>query len=142
MPLYSSVLDDFKLLPQTVVEPFPGLNVKEWMLDQRRGSVIDIENGYIFAQGDGGIPSLHVAKWKSINVTIVTTELNDIYGPRFYACKNIDGKLIEIKLDWYRPGHQYLLPHYGKDIIEYDEKLNIISVIKFINNQFVVRRVD
>jgi hypothetical protein len=137
---YASVLDDFKLLPNSVIEPFPGLNVKEWMLDQRRGSIIDIEHGFIYAQGDGGQPSLTVVKWKQQNILLVTTDLNDIYGPLFKSFRVSDEKLTEIKMEWYNPNRQYVLPRYGKDIVEYDENFNVTAIIRSNGNKFEIHK--
>jgi hypothetical protein len=58
-----TVLDYYLLLPEKYFEANKEQRVK-WMLDLRRGAVVDIMNGYIYAAGDGAQTPIYVCLFK------------------------------------------------------------------------------
>lgn len=54
-----TVLDYYLLLPEKYFEANKEQRVK-WMLDPKRGAVVDVKNGYLFAPGDGAQTSIWV----------------------------------------------------------------------------------
>ena len=58
-----TVLDYYLLLPEKYFEANKEQKVK-WMLDPKRGAVVDLKNGYIFAPGDGAQTSIQLCLFK------------------------------------------------------------------------------
>src|ERR1700704_1072495 len=59
-----TVRDYYLLLPDKYFEADREQRVK-WMLDPKRGAVIDVKTGYLLAQGDGAQMSLVVCLFKN-----------------------------------------------------------------------------
>jgi hypothetical protein len=58
-----TVLDYYLLLPDKYFEANKEQRVK-WMLDPKRGAIVDVRNGYIYAPGDGAQMSIYVCLFK------------------------------------------------------------------------------
>ena len=58
-----TVLDYYLLLPEEFFEASKEERVN-WMLDPKRGAIVDLKNGYVFAPGDGAQTSLYVCLFR------------------------------------------------------------------------------
>lgn len=58
-----SVLDYYLLLPDKYFEADKEQRVK-WMLDPKRGAIVDVKNGYLYAPGDGAQTSVYVCLFR------------------------------------------------------------------------------
>lgn len=118
-----NVKDYFLALPQKYFENTEKPN-HEWMLPPRRGSIIDLKNGYIFAQGDGAQVSIWVSLFKKKNgehlIALQTTAGDtDVFTYLwFYFYKN--GKWIDVTKQYLPIKHNeryvYQLPRAGQTI--------------------------
>ena len=58
-----TVLDYYLLLPDKYFEADKEQRVK-WMLDPKRGAIVDVKNGYIYAPGDGAQTRIYVCLFR------------------------------------------------------------------------------
>ena len=118
-----NVKDYFLALPGKYFENTEKPN-HEWMLPPRRGSIVDLKNGYIFAQGDGAQVSIWVSLFKRKNgehlIALQTTAGDtDVFTYLwFYFYKN--GKWIDVTKQYLPIKHNeryvYQLPRVGQTI--------------------------
>ncbi len=119
-----TVLDYYLLLPEKYFEANKEQRVK-WMLDPKRGAVVDIKNGYIYAPGDGAQTSIYVCLFKRpqssplIAVKSYPSDTDEFTYLNFYEYK--DGALVEIKKGVIpvkiNEELKYEMPRYGKSIV-------------------------
>jgi hypothetical protein len=102
-----TVLDYYKLLPEKYFEADHEERIK-WMLDPKRGAVVDIKNGYIYAPGDGGQADIYVCVFKKHDGTCliaVKTFPSDTYEYTYLTCyvykdsrwKNVTKTVLPLK---------------------------------------------
>jgi hypothetical protein len=63
-----TVVDYYMLLPDKYFEAEREQRV-HWMLDPKRGAIVDIANGYLFAPGDGAQTDIYTCVFKRSNGT-------------------------------------------------------------------------
>jgi len=144
-----TVLDYYLLLPDKYFEANEEQRVK-WMLDPKRGAVVDIKNGYIFAQGDGAQTSIYVCLFKRssgrplIAVKWHASDTNQFTYLDFFEYKR--GALVEIKDDVFpvkiNEEFKYKLPHYGRSIEVRDRHYIKIYTLTWTGRRFVLKRSD
>ncbi len=100
------------------------------MLDPNRGAIVDLQNGYIYAPGDGAQTSLYVCLFKKLDgESVVAVKSHDSDTDEFtyldfYSYRN--GRFIDItKL--VLPVHvnenlRYEMPRYGRTITATNKK--------------------
>ena len=94
-----TVVDYYMLLPDKYFEASREQRL-HWMLDPKRGAIVDIKNGYLFAPGDGAQTDIHVCLFKRSDGTyLIAVNYNDRNGVfesflDFYSYA--DGSLREI----------------------------------------------
>jgi hypothetical protein len=118
-----TVLDYYKLLPQKYFEANEEQRVK-WMLDPRRGAIVDVKNGYIFAPGDGAQTDVYVCLFKKsdrsyvIAVTSHPSDTNestrlDLYLFDRGTLLDVTKRMLPVAVD---EELKYELPRYGRTI--------------------------
>ena len=122
-PQPQTVLDYYQLLPEKYFEASKEQRIK-WMLDPKRGAIVDVKNGYIFAPGDGAQTTLYVCLFKKVDgnyVIGVKSHYSDSSAHThidFYNYK--DGKFIDITKSILpirvNENLRYEMPRYGRTI--------------------------
>jgi hypothetical protein len=75
-----TVLDYYLLLPDKYFEADREQRA-HWMLDPKRGAIVDIKNGYLYAPGDGAQTEIHVCLFKRTDGRyLVAVNYNDKAG--------------------------------------------------------------
>ena len=118
-----TVLDYYLLLPERYFMADQEMRVS-WMLDPKRGAIVDKSNGYLYAPGDGGQTDIYVCLFKRPNGTNLigvetrTPEMDDLTYLDFYLYE--DGKwnavtkeIVPIAVS---ESLKYEMPRYGKTI--------------------------
>jgi hypothetical protein len=118
-----TVLDYYKLLPEKYLEADHEQRIK-WMLDPKRGAIVDINNGYIYAAGDGAQADIFVCVFRKAdgtNLIAVKTFPGDtdeytyltffIYKDSEW--KNVTKTVLPLKINQVL---KYEIPRYGKNI--------------------------
>ena len=142
-----TVLDYYRLLPEKYFEANEEQRVK-WMLDSKRGAVVDIKNGYIYAPGDGAQTSIYVCLFKRPQdspLVAVKSHLSDTQEYTrldFYEYKH--GALVEVK-ETVLPvkvneEFKYTMPRYGKSIEVRNARGKIIYSLVWSGRRFVLKR--
>jgi hypothetical protein len=118
-----NVRDYYLLLPDKYFEANPEQRVK-WMLDQKRGAVVDVKHGYLVAPGDGAQMTLVVCLFKNrdgtytVGVDAMYSEDADYSRLNFYRYAN--GSLVDITKSIVPVAlpkdYRYKLPRYGTTI--------------------------
>jgi hypothetical protein len=119
-----TVMDYYLLLPEKYFEADKEQRVK-WMLDPKRGAVVDIKNGYIYAPGDGAQTSIYVCLFKRpagsplIAVKSYPSDTHEFTYLHFYKYKQ--GALVEVSKGMLpvavKETLKYEMPRYGKAIV-------------------------
>jgi hypothetical protein len=118
-----TVLDYYMLLPDKYFEANREQRLN-WMLDPKRGAIVDIGNGYIFAPGDGAQTDVYVCLFKqSEGRYLIAVNYNDKLGVfesflDFYdyhkgQLRNVTKSVLHIA---FNPDLHYELPRYGTTI--------------------------
>jgi hypothetical protein len=142
-----TVLDYYLLLPDKYFEANKEQRVK-WMLDSRRGAVVDIKNGYIYAPGDGAQTSLYVCLFKRphgfplVAVKSHPSDTQEYTRLDFYEYKH--GALVEVK-ETVLPvkvneEFKYTMPRYGKSIEVRNQRGRRIYTLSWSGRRFVLKR--
>ena len=75
-----TVVDYYMLLPDRYFEGDRDHRL-HWMLDPKRGAIVDIANGYLYARGDGAQPDIYTCLFKRPDGTyLVAVNYNDKDG--------------------------------------------------------------
>jgi hypothetical protein len=118
-----NVKDYFLALPQKYFENQEQPN-HEWMLAAKRGSIVDLKNGYLFAQGDGAQVSIWVCLFKKkdgnhlIAVQTTVGDTDEITYLYFYLYergkwKDVTKQTLPVK---HHNQYRYNLPRDGQTI--------------------------
>jgi hypothetical protein len=118
-----TVLDYYMLLPERYFMADQEMRVK-WMLDPKRGAIVDKNNGYLYARGDGGQTDIYVCVFKRhdganlIGVETQTPEMDDLTYLDFYFYEDgkwndVTKRIVPIAIS---ESLKYKMPRYGKTI--------------------------
>jgi hypothetical protein len=142
-----TVLDYYLLLPEKYFEANKEQRVK-WMLDGRRGAVVDVKNGYIYAPGDGAQTSIYVCLFKRphslplVAVKSYESDTQDYTDLDFYEYKN--GALAEVKKGVLpvkiNENFKYELPRYGTTIKVSDQRGGKLYGLHWSGQRFVLKK--
>jgi hypothetical protein len=146
-PVPKTVFDYYLLLPDKFFEANKEQRIK-WMLDSRRGAVLDLKNGYIFAPGDGAQTSIYVRLFKRrqrlplLAVKTHEADTDEYTHLDFYEYKR--GELVEVKKAVLpvkvHEEFKYEMPRYGKSIEVRDQRgKKIYSFIWSARGWFVLK---
>lgn len=141
-----TVLDYYLLLPEKYFEANKEQRVK-WMLDSRRGAVVDIKNGYIYAPGDGAQTSLYVCLFKRphgfplVAVKSHPSDTDEYTRLNFYEYKHGAlaevNKVLPVKVN---EEFKYTMPRYGKSIEVRNQRGKKIYALIWSGRRFVLKR--
>jgi len=143
-----TVVDYYMLLPDKYFEANREQRL-HWMLDPKRGAIVDVKNGYLYGAGDGAQTDIYVCLFKRTNGTyLVAVNYND---------KN---EVFESFLDFYTYEHRrlrkvtksvlpvafkrslyYELPRYGTTIAVTNKSGRKLYDLVWAENVFRLRRV-
>lgn len=142
-----TVSDYYLLLPEKYFEANKEQRVK-WMLDASRGAVVDIQNGYIYAAGDGAQTSIYICVFKRphglplIAVKSYESDTQDITHLDFYEYKN--GTLVEVKKGVLpvkvNEDFKYEMPRYGRTIEVRDRRGRKLYSLNWSGRRFVLQK--
>jgi hypothetical protein len=118
-----TVRDYYLLLPDKYFEANREQRVK-WMLDPKRGAVVDTKNGYLLAQGDGAQMSLVVCLFKNHDGTytigVDATSWEGDWYSRLNFYHYVNGTFVDVTKSVIPVAlpeeHWYELPRYGTTI--------------------------
>jgi len=143
-----TVRDYYLLLPDKYFEANQEQRVK-WMLDPKRGAVVDVKNGYLLAPGDGAQMSLIVCLFKRhdgtyiIGVDATYWEGADYSRLNFYRYDN--GNFIDVTKSVVPVAlpeeHWYELPRYGTTIRVANEKRRHLYDLNWNGRRFGLKRI-
>ena len=122
-PAARTVLDYYLLLPERYFMADKEMRVT-WMLDPKRGAIVDKSNGYLYAPGDGGQTDIYVCLFKRPNGTDLiavetqTPEMDDLTYLDFYfyedgKWKDVTRRIVPVAIS---ESLKYKMPRYGKTI--------------------------
>ena len=139
-----TVLDYYLLLPDKYFEANKEQRVK-WMLDPKRGAVVDIKNGYIYAPGDGAQISIYVSLFTRaagsplIAVKSDTEGLTDLdfYEYKQGALVEISKGLLPVKVN---EEFKYEMPRYGKSIVVRNQQSQRVYSLVWSGRRFVLHK--
>jgi hypothetical protein len=141
-----NVRDYCLLLPDKYFEANPEQRVK-WMLDPKRGAVVDVKNGYLLAPGDGAQMTLVVCLFKNfdgtytVGVDAMYSEDADYSRLNFYRYVNgtfvdVTKSIVQVTLP---EEHRYELPRYGTTIKVASQKRRYLYDLVWNRRRFVKR---
>lgn len=115
--------DYFLLLPEKYFEGDLEQRT-HWMLDPKRGAVIDSLNGYLYAPGDGAQASIWVCLFKRLDGTVLIgvkthpSDTNEITYLEFYSYdhgrwSDVTRRVLPISVD---DALNYEMPRHGTTI--------------------------
>jgi len=115
-----TVLDYYRLLPDKYFEADEEQRVN-WMLDPKRGAVVDVKNGYIYAPGDGAQNTLYVCLFRKADSSYVIAVKADVEGSTqldFYEYRggsfvDVTKSVLPVAVD---ENLEYEMPRYGTTI--------------------------
>jgi len=140
-----SVLDYYLLLPDKYFEANQEERVK-FMLNERRGAVVDVEHGYLHALGDGAQTDIYVRLFERpgqlpvIAVKYYASDSQDFTYLDFFEYK--DGGLIQeslspVKID---ENLTYELPRYGNTIQAFNAHGSPVYDLVWSQTKFELKR--
>ena len=142
-----TVLDYYLLLPEKYFEANKEQRVK-WMLDARRGAVVDIKNGYVYAPGDGAQTGLYVCLFKRphdfplVAVKSHPSDTQEYTRLDFYEYQH--GALVEVTETvlpvTVNEEFKYTMPRYGKSIEVRNQRGRKIYTLIWSGRRFVLKR--
>ena len=142
-----TVLDYYLLLPEKYFEADREQRVK-WMLDPKRGAIIDRRNGYLYAPGDGAQTDIYVCLFKRANkrpivaVKYYESDTQDYTHLDFYEYKHgslvpAANDLIPVKV---KEEFKYKLPRFGSSIEVSDRHGKRIYDLVWSGTRFKLKR--
>ena len=139
-----TVLDYYLLLPEKYFEANKEQRVK-LMLDPKRGAVVDIKNGYIYAPGDGAQMSIYVCLFRRPTdspLIAVKSDFEELTSLDFYEYKQ--GALVEISKGVLpvkvNEEFKYEMPRYGKSIVVRNQRGKRIYSLVWSGRGFTLQK--
>ena len=144
-PTPRTVLDYYLLLPDKYFEADKEQRVK-WMLDPKRGAVVDLRHGYIYAPGDGAQTGIYVClfkrahrrpliavKWHDSDTDLYT--YLDFYEYEQGTLVEVKEAVLPVKIN---KTFKYKLPQYGRSIEVRNSRGKRLYNLTWSGNRFVV----
>ena len=143
-----TVLDYYLLLPEKYFEANKEERVK-WMLDPRRGAIVDVKNGYLYAPGDGAQTDIYVCLFKKadgsylIAVKTHPSDTEEYTYLEFYVLKG-GGKLLDVTKTVLpvavKEEFKYELPRYGTTIHVKKKSGRKIYDLLWVSDRFTLKK--
>jgi len=142
-----TVRDYYLLLPDKYFEAEQEQRVK-WMLDPKRGAIVDVKNGYLLAPGDGAQMSIIVCLFKKHDGTYVigvdAINWEGAYYSRLNFYRYDNGNLIDVTKSVVRVAlpeeRLYELPRYGRTIQVANQKRRQLYDLVWNGRRFLIKR--
>jgi len=142
-----TVRDYYLLLPDKYFEANQQQRVK-WMLDPKRGAIVDAKHGYLFAPGDGAQMSLVVCLFKNHDGTYTTgvdaTYSEDSVFSRLSFYHYVNGGLVDVTKSivpvTLPEEHWYEMPRCGRTIKVATQKRRHLYDLVWNGRRFQVKR--
>ena len=140
-----TVLDYYRLLPDKYFEADEEQRVN-WMLDKRRGAVVDLEHGYLHALGDGAQTDIYVRLFDRrgqlpvVAVMYHASDSPDFTYIDFFEYR--DGGLVQESLSPVEIDENltYELPRYGNTIQAFTTHGSPVYDLVWSQTKFELRR--
>jgi hypothetical protein len=142
-----TVLDYYMLLPDRYFEANREQRL-HWMLDPKRGAIVDIKNGYLYAPGDGAQTDIYACLFKrSDGRYVIAVNYNDKTGVfesflDFFIYDH--GRLRDVKRSVlplaFNKRLYYELPRYGTAIAVSDKTGKKLYDLVWVRNVFHLKR--
>ncbi|HEV2829112.1 MAG TPA: hypothetical protein VGW76_16060 [Pyrinomonadaceae bacterium] len=123
-------------------------SVSDWMLDPKRGAIVDLKNGYLFAPGDGAQTDIYVCLFRrSDGNYLIAVNYNDKNGVfdsflDFYSLHQ--GKLQEVRSGVlpvpFDKRLYYILPRFGTTIVATDRSGKKLYDLVWLRNAFRLKK--
>jgi len=146
-PQPHTVLDYYLLLPKKYFEANDEERVK-WMLDPRRGAIVDVKNGYLYAPGDGAQTDVYVCLFKKpdgsylIAVKTHPPDTDEYTYLDFYVFR--EGTLLDVTKTVLpvnvKEELKYELPRYGTTIHVKNNSGRKIYDLLWASTRFTLKR--
>ena len=143
-----TVVDYYLLLPDKYFEANKEQRVK-WMLDHKRGAIVDVKNGYLLAPGDGAQMSIVVCLFKNHDGTYLVgvdaSYWEDIEYTRLNFYRYENGNFIDVtKAVLPVAPHEelkYEMPRYGTTIEVRNQHRRRIYDLVWNRRRFWLKRI-
>ncbi len=142
-----TVLDYYTLLPDKYFEANREQRVN-WMLDPKRGAIVDVKNGYLYAPGDGAQTDIYVCLFKRSDGTyLIAVNYDDKNGVfesflDFYVYHH--GRLRDVGKSVmpvaFKKRLHYGLPRYGSTITVTNKSGKKLYDLVWVRNVFRLKR--
>jgi hypothetical protein len=142
-----TVVDYYMLLPAKYFEANQEQRL-HWMLDPKRGAIVDIKNGYLYAPGDGAQTDVYTSLFKrSDGKYLVAVNYNDKNGVfesflDFYVyhqgrLRNVNRSVMPVG---FNKRLYYELPRYGTTITVTNKSGKKLYELVWTRNAFRLKR--
>jgi len=143
-----TVLDFYRLLPDKFFEADKQQRI-DWMLDRKRGAIVDNKNGYIFAPGDGAQSDLYLALFRKtdgrsvvVGVKHYAPDTQDITYLEFYVVggntwTEVTKSVMPVKISEHL---KYDLPRHGRIIRVSNRRGRLLYYLIWSGERFRLRR--
>lgn len=140
-----SVVDYYRLLPDKYFEADEKQRVN-WMLDTRRGAIVDLEHGYLHALGDGAQTDIYVRLFDRpgqlpvMAVMYYASDSQDFTYLDFFEYR--DGGLVQESLSPVAidENFKYELPRHGNTIQAFNAHGSPVYDLVWSKTKFELRR--
>ena len=142
-----TVLDYYKLLPDKFFEADREQRLK-WMLDPRRGAIVDSRNGYLYAPGDGAQTDIYLSLFKKqsrgyvVGVKYYAPDTQALTYLEFYVYQNgswteVTKSVTPVKIS---DELKYELPRYGTRVGVTDKRGRRLYYLVWSGERFRLQR--
>jgi len=141
-----TVLDFYNLLPEKYFEADRAQRVS-FMLDPKRGAVVDLRNGYLYAPGDGAQSDIYLSLFKKrtggylVGVKFHASDTQDETYLDFYDYQNsswvlVTKSVIPVNIS---AELKYVMPRYGTTIYVRNKRGPLYDLV-WAGEKFRLRR--
>ena len=141
-----TVLDYYKLLPDKYFEADRTQRVN-WMLNPKRGAVVDLRNGYLYAPGDGAQTDIYLSLFRKrtggylVGVKFYASDTQDLTYLDFYVYQisswvAVTKSVIPVNI---KDELKYEMPRYGRTIRVRDKRGRPLYDLVWSGDKFRLR---
>jgi hypothetical protein len=142
-----TVLDYYNLLPDKFFEADKTQRIN-WMLDPKRGAIVDLKNDYIFAPGDGAQSDIYISLLKKrgggdlVIIKHHAPDSRDITSVEFYTYQNgawtdVTKSVMPVAIN---EDYQYHVPRYCMGIQVNDKSGGWLYDLVWTGEKFRLRK--
>ena len=142
-----TVVDYYMLLPDKYFEADREQRL-HWMLDPKRGAIVDVKNGYLYGAGDGAQTDIYVSLFKRTDRTsIIAVNYNDkdevfesfldFYTYEHGRLRNVTKSILPVA---FKKSLYYELPRYGTTIAVTNKSGRKLYDLVWAGNVFKLKR--